>query len=58
MSGDVDDIVSARHDEDVAVLVDEAGVACLVIAREGAEVGFLEALARVPKGRKGPRRHR
>ena len=31
---DVDDVVGARHDEDVAVLVDVAGVGRLVVARD------------------------
>src|SRR5262249_33282159 len=35
----VDDVVRSRHHEDVAVLVDEAGIGGLVVAREGGEVG-------------------
>jgi hypothetical protein len=32
---DVDDVIGARHDVEVAVLVDHAGIAGLVVAGEG-----------------------
>jgi hypothetical protein len=34
VAGDVDDVVGAAHDVDVAVVVDEAGVGGLVVAGE------------------------
>jgi hypothetical protein len=34
VAGDIDDVVGARHDEQIAVLIDEAGVRSLVVAGE------------------------
>jgi len=48
MASDVDDVVGARHHIDVAVLVDIARIARLVVAGMGAEVGLLESLVIVP----------
>src|SRR5271166_2932804 len=48
VAGDVDDVVGAGHHIDVAVLVDIARVARLVVAGMGAEVGLLESLVIVP----------
>ena len=58
MAGDVDDVVGAGHDEDVAVLVDVAGIGGLVVAGKGVEVRLAEALVRVPERRRGAGRHR
>ena len=52
--GDVDDVVGAGHDPQVAVLVDVAGVRGLVVAREALQVGALEALVVLPQGRRQP----
>ncbi len=40
VAGDVDDVVGAGHHEDIAVLVDVAGVAGLIVAGILGEVGF------------------
>jgi hypothetical protein len=45
MAGDVDDVVGARHDEEVAVLVHVARVRRLVVAGELVEIGRAEALS-------------
>ncbi len=58
MAGDVDDVVGARHDEHVAVLVDKTRVCSLIVAGEFREIGFDETLVGVPKGRKRSRRQR
>lgn len=62
VAGDVDDVVGAGHDEEVAVLVDDAGVGRLVVAGELGEIGAFEALVGVPErrqaaGRQGEFRH-
>ena len=57
VAGDVDDVVGARHHEDVAVLVDEAGIGRLVVAREFLQVGLDEPLVVVPQGGQGAGRH-
>ena len=44
MARDVDDVVGAAHDVDVAVVVDEAGVGGLVVAGKLGEVALPEAL--------------
>src|SRR3546814_15757987 len=54
----VDDVVGARHDVHVAVFVDDAGVARLVVAGELAQVGVEVALLRVPQRGRAARRHR
>ena len=58
MARDVDDVVGAAHDEQVAVLVLEAGVRGLVVAGELAEVAFLEALVLLPQRRQACGRQR
>src|SRR5262249_62110004 len=51
MAGDVDDVVGATHDIDVAVLVLEAGVRGLVITRKLREVILLEQIVLLPQRR-------
>ena len=46
VAGDVDHVVHAAHDVDVAVLVDVPAVAREVVAGEGLEIGFEEPLRR------------
>src|SRR5579883_1326229 len=48
MTGHVDHVVDPRHHRDIAVLVDEARVARLVVAREVGEVDLPEALVGIP----------
>ena len=48
MAGDVDHVVDARHHEDVAVVVDIARVAGLVVAGILREVGLPKTLVGVP----------
>jgi hypothetical protein len=48
MAGDVDDVVGATHDIDVALFVLEAGVGGLVIAGELVEVVLLERAVLLP----------
>src|SRR5690625_2282879 len=55
MACDIDDVVGARHDKDIAVFVDIARVSGLVVAGEGAEIGLLKAFFRVPEGWEGTR---
>ena len=55
---DIDDVVGAAHDEQVAVLVLEAGVRGLVVAGEFREVAFLEALVLLPQRRQAGGRQR
>jgi hypothetical protein len=57
VAGDVDDVVGARHDEEVAVLVHVAGIGRLVVAGELVEIGA-EALIGVPQRRQAARRQR
>ena len=56
MSRDVDDVVGATHDPQVAVLVQMAGVRGFVVAVEAAQVRLLEALFVVPQGGQAARR--
>ena len=58
VAGDVDDVVGAAHDEQVAVRVLEAGVRGLVVAGELGEVAFLEALVLLPQRRQAGGRQR
>ena len=58
VAGDVDDVVGAAHDEDVAVLVLEAGVGGFVVAGEFGEVAFAHALVGLPQRRQARRRQR
>ena len=58
MARDVDDVVGAAHDPEIAVLVENAGVAGQVIAGEAGEVGLLEALVVVPERRREAGRQR
>ena len=51
MPGDIDDVVGAAHDEDVAVIVLEAGVGGFVIARKLREVALGKTLIGLPQGR-------
>jgi hypothetical protein len=58
VAGDVDDVVGAAHDVEIAVLVDEAGIGGLVVAGEVGEVAFAEALVGVPQRRQAAGRQR
>ena len=58
VAGDVDDVVGARHDEKVAVSVDNAGVGGLVVAGKLVEIGLAEALVGVPQRRQAAGRQR
>ena len=51
VAGDVDDVVGASHHEDVAVVVDVAGVGRLVVTGEAREVGAEEAIICFPERR-------
>ena len=44
MARDIDDVVGATHDEEIAVVVLEAGIGGFVVAGKFAEIGFGEAL--------------
>ncbi|MPL75488.1 hypothetical protein SDC9_21312 [bioreactor metagenome] len=55
---DVDHVIGARHDVEIAVLVLVARVAGLVIAREMAQVTLLEAVLGIPQRRQRARRQR
>ena len=56
MARHVDDVVGARHDPEVAVLVEVARVGGLVVAREAPQVGRLEALVVLPQRAQAARR--
>ena len=56
--GDVDDVVGAAHDEQVAVLVDVAAVAGQVVAVERGQVRRDEPVVVVPQRRQRARRQR
>ncbi len=58
VAGDVDDVVGAGHDVDVAILVDIAGVGGLVVAGESLEIGREIAVVGVPERGEAARRHR
>src|SRR5688500_18349851 len=58
MAGDVDDVVGTGHDEDVARVVEVAGVRGLVVAGKGGEVRLAEALVRLPERWRRAGRHR
>ncbi|EGE58250.1 hypothetical protein RHECNPAF_3340049 [Rhizobium etli CNPAF512] len=51
MTGTIDDVVGPRHDEEVAVLIDIAGVGGLVITGKLVEIGRSETVIRMPEGR-------
>ena len=53
MAGDVDDVVGAAHDVEVAVLVPVAGIGGLVVAGKVVEIGAPVALVVVPTGSAG-----
>ena len=58
MAGDIDDVVGAAHDENVAVLVLEAGVGGFVVAGEFVEIAFAHARVGLPQRRQAGRRQR
>ncbi len=58
MAGDVDDVVGAAHHPDVALLVDHAGIAGTVPAREIRQIGGVKTLVVLPQGRRAARRQR
>src|SRR5262249_11743661 len=58
MAGDVNDIVGATHDVDVAVFVLEAGIRRLVIPGKLGEITLLEPLVLLPQRRQAARRER
>ena len=49
VAGDVDDVVGARHDVEIAVLVDVSGVGGFVIAGKARQIAFDEALIVAPQ---------
>ena len=49
MAGDVDDVVGATHDPDVAVVVDRSSIAGAIPAGEVGEVGGVVALVVLPE---------
>ena len=46
VAGDIDDVVGARHDEDIAVLVDIAGIGGVVVAGIVGEIGAARSARR------------
>src|SRR5262252_5577975 len=56
VASDVDDVVGAAHDVEIAVAVLEAGVRCLVVARDLGEIAFPHAIGMLPQGRHAPGR--
>jgi hypothetical protein len=52
VAGDVDDVVGPRHHEEVAVLVDVAGVGGLVVPGERRQVDLSVTLLCVPERRR------
>ena len=50
MAGDIDDVVGARHDEQIAVVIDIAGIGGLIVAGKLREVG-LRNRVRIPQCR-------
>ena len=50
---DVDHVIGARHDPDIAVLINPPRIASLIIAGEGGEVGFAKAVFGVPQAGQG-----
>ena len=58
MAGDVDDVIGARHDVEVAVLVDHARIAGFVVAGKGVEIAFrkrssaFHSVGKVPGGKR------
>ena len=58
MAGDIDDVIGAPHDEQVAILVEVAAVAGEVVAGEGGHVGAVKALRIAPHPGQAARRQR
>jgi hypothetical protein len=58
MAGDIDDVVGAAHDENVAVLVLEAGIGGFVVAGKFVEIAFAHARVGLPQRRQARRRQR
>jgi hypothetical protein len=58
VTGDIDDVVGARHDEQVAVIIDETGIRCFVVAGKLGEIGIAEPVFGVPQRRQAARRQR
>src|SRR6185503_11326410 len=58
VAGDVDDVVRAAHDMDVAVVVNEAGVGGLVAAGEVLEIAVAKAIILLPQRRQSAGRKR
>ncbi len=56
VAGDIDDVVGARHDEDIAVIVYVTGIRCLVIAGEFREAGGAKPFVGIPEARQAARR--
>ena len=56
--GDVDDVVGAAHDEEIAVVVQVAGVARLVVTGVAIEIRGAKASLVVPQRRQAARRQR
>src|SRR5205807_2163655 len=58
VAGHVDDVIDAGHDPDIAVVIDEAGVARQVVAGVAAEVALTVTVVVPPKGRQRTGRKR
>src|SRR5262252_4613533 len=58
MTGDVDDVVGAAHDEKVAVHVTISGICGFVVTREVREIARSEAGVGIPQSRQAARRQR
>ena len=58
VAGNVDDVVGARHDEYVAVVVDISGIRSFIKPRKFFQIGFDKSVVIVPQGGKRPRRER
>ena len=58
MAGDIDHIVGARHDVEVAVLVNHPRISGFIVAGEGFQIGLFIALFGLPEGRECARGQR
>src|SRR5258705_509173 len=57
MSGDIDNVVGAAHDEDVSALVDIAGIAGVIVARMTGHIRAHKAIVGIPERRQCAGRH-
>ncbi len=58
VSGDVDNVVGAAHDENVAVLIFITGIGRQIVALVAGQIRLVEAVIVVPKGGQRARRQR